>query len=530
MLKLSSCCLVALFMLFGIPAAKAFGVIVGGGSGTTTVCDQCKCTMASGSAECVQKWSADITCYQRIRTLSNSGECFNAVDKLSMDRIQPPGVYERRADCCADWTVIPFNAVVGEYVVLQLGKSIYQKNHTTGLWMPNVPFPSPPMNEFPGLGAAMTSMSRRVMYDNTTCKDRCCVLGLVDRAKFIASGATCENDWSQCVELGFDNSGGQFPLCSSPGAKSTPLCTVWVPCSSGQEWVIESCIAAVLLVAISAAVVVYRKYYVVGGLESVELWYTVLGFLNLGVLILTLITALRYIHWAESTEVDSGYISYQGCVAECNSRANSADAVLRRYCADNYTSVQMQKWAVWEEDHNALLSDFIEDVCNTGDYCSSCESKTDEFDSVLRLAWFLRVRPYLGWLAFCVVVGFSHPIAWIIGAVFHLAFWITASAFVDVVQHMAGAMNQLEKDYSSMGSDIVFPSLFNMCIACVVLDVFFFLMLVCMTGCVDRRIRRGEQVAAPSVTSTVTPATDGLGCVRIEPRYTKLPISLSTFL
>ena len=491
-------------------------------------CSACTCAMASTTAACNVAWNVNMKCYSRIRTLNAAGTCGYAGDSSALDQVRPSngGVYERRADCCSAWNVVPFSDIAGEYLVLGEDTVIYHKNHSTVRWEPNDALPLPPTYDFPGLSAVMTvGRSGYSLYDNTTCKHRCCVLGLVNRANYIASSDACKADWTQCVDTGFDsvsgNAGGPYPACGV--ATSAPMCTVWVPCSSSQRWVIEPGIVVVVLVAASVAAVWYRQYRAKWEIAPVETVYMVLGFLSSVALIFTLISACRYINWVESTGVDREYISYQACVAECNSRQNSVDDFFHRFCTEAYNATRLARWVIWEEDYNMLVDSNGPGMCDPGSYCSQCASKMDEFDVMLRLAQFLRVKAYLSWLAFCLVVAGSQLVVWVIGAVFHASFWITASVFFGMVHDMASTINQLDKGYSSMGSDLVFPSLVNMCVVCIALDLFFFLVLLWMLGC-DSGLRTLR--VKPS---QIPPPSDVFG-VRIEPKYTKLPISLSTFL
>jgi hypothetical protein len=278
----------------------------------------------------------------------------------------------------------------------------------------------------------------------------------------------------------------------------------------------------VVFVAVSAVAVWFRVYRVRLGVDSIEMVYMVLGFLSSVALILTLVAACRYIRWAESTGVDGGYISYQGCVAECNSRQNSVDAFFHRFCTETYTDPRLVNWAIWDEDYNMLVDGGGPGVCDPGFYCSQCASKADEFDNMLRLAQFLRVKTYLSWLAFCLVMVGSQPLVWVIGAVFHASFWITASVFFGMVHNMAGAINQLDKGYSSMGSELVFPSLIDMCATCIALDVVLFLALAwLLTNAGKKRVI--------SVEGSVNTGgkLSGMSSVRIEPRYSRVCVSLS---
>jgi hypothetical protein len=185
------------------------------------------------------------------------------------------------------------------------------------------------------------------VYDNTTCAHRCCVLGLVDLSVVDPSSVECVADWRKCVDVGFDRRGGNFPDCSRD--PSADKCTVWVP-RRNDGWMLEPIVFLVVMFVFVVVCVALRLFYRTdfefADCYDCLVWTTV--WLWVVVSILGLVSSIEFIYWAETTEVNREYISYQACVAECNSISSDSAAVVYQFCADPPFST----WSLWNEDSN----------------------------------------------------------------------------------------------------------------------------------------------------------------------------------
>jgi hypothetical protein len=341
--------------------------------------------------------------------------------------------------------VVPFNQTIGEFLVIEAPQGVYQKNHEAQSWQLMGPSNPPPTYDFPGLKGVLTQQYNGIpaVYDNTTCKNRCCKLGLVDRSNAA--------DWR--VATDFDHNVAH-PLCTKSNDNSQ--CTAWVPCEEALD--IESVVMIPLFICISIAL------FMIVRLEEENIPETVLILLyGIGMIgtIFSVVSACKFIHWAQTTDVDPQYISFQGCVAECNAKTFPPSAVLDRFCAETTTP----PWAIWTEDFNPLLS--LRSSC-PDTYCSQCGSKTDELDRMLRLAWFLRVRSYICWTLLFFIIVNPGITMWIVSAVVCCTLWIVNAVFLSMTMDSWGGRNQMLKP--------LFP-LYEIGCVCVSADVVVFCWL-----------------------------------------------------
>jgi hypothetical protein len=236
-------------------------------------CREYTCGDSSQIPGCVATY-ASVTCYNRIRQLRIDGDiCYGSTEKVGLDMVSHPGIHWRRIDCCSPFVIVPFMQVLGEYLVIRVTWDVYQENHTSGLWQQLGASKPPPMYDFPGLAAVMagtlgTDINGSVpvyesgvpaVYDNTTCANRCCVLGLVDSSVVDPYGVECVGDWRRCVNVGFDKGGEYFPPCSLD--PSAARCTVWVPCDGSVTGLEPALLFTVLFVFMVVSVVWRLKYY-----------------------------------------------------------------------------------------------------------------------------------------------------------------------------------------------------------------------------------------------------------------------------
>ena len=499
-------------------------------SSSYSSCLSCYCDMPTESAVCIDKGRNSLPCSTVIRlTMPGTQTCFRSSKGVGLETIQPSGVLAQRSDCCASWVEIPFDSIVGEYRVYNEKEEVYQKNHTLNIWQLLQTSPLPPTYDFPGVAAAMAgnlggvvvrvdSIGMPLKYDNTTCKHRCCVQGLVDRSKTDPLSAECIADWRRCVSVGFD--GDRYPQCSE--TNSGTLCTIWVPCSTWFDWELEPCITVTFFMILVALVIWYRATSSgyndgLGSFDSINL---LLGYACIPMLILTLLSSCEYIHWAETTAVNPQYISYQGCVAACNSMKFPAAVVLDRFCGDSDPDViSSRQWAIWAEDFNPLYNN--QSAC-PDHYCSQCGSKTGDLDKMLSLAQFLRVRTYISCVMVLVLTIFPVNIAWAFGCIVCLAEWITAVIFVTQTVNSDGARYQLNA-YAGLGKSVWYPPLFEMLCACLGVDVALFCLLGIMAGCLQSQMKKKSGV--DQTNQSVSGAGGGARSifhVSIDPKYIRL--------
>ena len=461
-------------------------------------CQPCKCSMSATDAYCAKQirvGGVQQSCYTVVRGLGLNGKCYLRDDTMGIDRVDPPGVRLTRSDCCEPWAPMSFEGTSSDYLVLPVSQEIYVKNFSTRLWQPKSASPSPPMLDFPGLAAVMSPVAVGIAYDNTTCRHRCCVLGLVDRQEVEGSRQDeCAIDWTRCVTTDFDamhgNGGAVYPSCSDPGAQSAAQCTVWVPCSDSQWWVVEPCVVLCVFVGLFVFACWFRVYRVRRWVvETGEVVYLCIVVLNYVISILALVSACRYMRWSSETEVDVGYISYQACVAYCNAITYPPRISLGRYCAESFNDTFVERLAVWEEDFNPFMESYS-DTCDLGEYCSRCASKTGEFSSMEQLALYLRVRVYVSGCIPLFLLFFPERLGWLMGSVKYGASWIALAVLLAPAYTMSAGHTQLDAVYSAMGSKVALPLMRDVCVACVVVDVLLWLMLLCMSVC--KKMRKGR--------------------------------------
>jgi hypothetical protein len=519
-------------LLWGVDDVSAASVAMG--KSNTNTCSACSCGESIESSDCSKIDGSNRKCYNVIRQLNVADRtCYGAADQMGLNAMVS-GVYMLRADCCSPFIGTPFSRVFGEFVVIGVTGVSYQKNHTSGLWQQVGASKPPPMYDFPGLSAVMAgtlgadaggnwpmySQGVVATYDNTTCAHRCCVLGLVDNSVVDPSSAECVADWRRCVDVGFNKDGGHFPLCSH--APSATKCTVWVPCSE-DEWKLEPMVllplATVVLVAAVAWWIYFHDPKVDCGDYFVLVFVCVLPVLS----ILGLVSSLEFIYWDGATAVDKDYITYQACVAQCNSISNDAAAVLYRFCGDSGSSaaaMSVGKWSIWAEDSNPLLMLSLQTGSCPSHYCSSCTSKIGEVDRMLDLAWFLRIRSYMYWIViYAVLLDSSHfRMSWLIGCLLNLMSFVAASVLVSRVADLLGARYQINSYAGAMGLPL--PSLYDVGYVCAVADAVVF-CLYGMGYCVYSS--RAPVKNDSNIHVTGPPSESIIPWARIQPVYIRVP-------
>jgi uncharacterized membrane protein len=400
--------------------------------------------------------------------------------------VYPPGIHLRRIDCCSPFVEVPFSQVSGEFLIIRVPESAYQKNHTSGLWQQLGASKPPPMLDFPGLAAVMAGTlgvqtdidgsipvyrsGEPAMYDNTTCAHRCCVLGLVDRSVKDPLSAECAADWRQCVDVGFDRSSGNFPHCSRD--LSADKCTVWVPCRN-DGWILEPIVFLVVMFVFMVVCVAVRLWYCSDYAGCYDCLVWTIAWLCVVLSILGLVSSIEFIYWAETTEVNKEYISYQACVADCNSKSSDSAAVVFRFCEDP----PFGTWSLWNEDSNPLSGLISKTGSCPSHYCSACASGSNKVDQMLELAWFLRIRSYVCWaVLWSIVADFSEKrLYWRVGCLIHTICFALCIVYTVKIDTVRGGRDQINGYAGAMGMPL--PFLFDIVIACVVAD---FVMLLFM--------------------------------------------------
>ena len=257
------------------------------------------------------------------------------------------------------------------------------------------------------------------------------------------------------------------------------MCAAWFPCDA-NGWHIEPFVAVPVLLVVLIVIVFLAIKSVIDKdtCQGNTVLYLIMAS-STSVAFISLITSSEFIYWATITGVDHEYISFQGCVAACNSMAFPPDVVLDRFCGDKNAN----RWAIWEEDTNPILSLRSSSSCPSH-YCSQCGSKVDDLAKMLDLAWFLRVRSYAFLFFVYVFVYFSsssRPVQLITTAAL-CVLWVSAAVLLSRVADLLGARNQLNA-YSGMDEKVSPLYLFDAGCACVGVDVFLFCFLLFYIPC-----------------------------------------------
>ena len=495
---------------------------------STSSCQLCYCDTPELSSMCVSIGWNGKKCSEAIKGYMFQTEtCFHSAHGVGLETIQPSGIMTHRADCCAPWVDVPFDFILGEFRVYNELEAVFQKNHTSNTWQLKEASPLPPTYDFPGLAAVMAGTlgvdvvqqkdmyGRPLRYDNTTCKHRCCVEGVVDKAKVNLLGSACIDDWSKCVTIG---NSVVHPPCSETD-DTVSHCSIWVPCSSAWGFQIDLYIAVPVLVVISVLAVGSRinltSRYKLSLCHAYSL-VILFGYACIPMYILTLLSACEYMHWAQTTEVNPNYISYQGCVAACNAMKYPPDVVLDRFCGDMSLSVSSSRqWAIWREDSNPLLG--FRSTC-PDNYCSQCGSKMGDLDDMFSLALFLQARTYISWVLVIFLTLLPINGMWMFGCLVCFAEWVAALVLVIRTLNLYGGRYQLN-EYAGLGQGEWFPSMVEMACSCMCMDFVLFVLLGVMGSCCFTQLKYDED-DEPKVSDGKRAGS--MFQVAIEPKYIRL--------
>jgi len=317
------------------------------------------------------------------------------------------GVYQKRSDCCAPWRDQPFEQLP---TLLKVDEIVYLKDKYAKRFRNYVPV-LPPQVEFPGINA-LASSNWTIKYDNTTCRNRCC-------RKATVHTFDCGLDWQKCSIL---DRGESYPPCT---AESSGSCAAWVPCDIndlGRFFVVWG-----FLFALSELYIFLYVCFLSPG-EMNNGMFMFVWFFQVFVVIssLSLVSVFDYELWASQSQVDMEFISYQSCVAYCNSNKDDVALILNKFCGDDPKS----RYAVFEEDFNIFLSNT--NACPSylymtasEKYCSKCQDHLDEWKTLDSAVDFLKWRTYVVW-AIWLLIAATH----LVGDLLEMENWINKTRSV----------------------------------------------------------------------------------------------------
>ena len=250
-------------------------------------------------------------------------------------------------------------------------------------------------------------------YDGTTCAGRCCKRVEVSRAPDAACTAA---DWKACARLSRDSI---VPRC----AAGVPFpCTAWVPCEDDRPAWLQGVLVLFVLTVVILIYPCVKNCIVDGRGDSDGSEYVFKkNFFDLAICValvtmvvfyaFAIIIASDYEHFAESTEMNLDFISYQHCVEYCNHRIPwDTDAIGVKlntyqmfYCRDS--AYDLKGLDVFPADHNQRPGS---SECPTswrfgiggsfdGWYCSSCYERRVNWNILRDMSNYNKIRGYLLW-------------------------------------------------------------------------------------------------------------------------------------
>ena len=240
------------------------------------------------------------------------------------------GVIYDRIDCCANWTARePLEPIV------QIAGVVYRFDRNRTRYEPYSTFFINQV-DFPGEEVVLYDPNN--MYTNYTCKDFSCRRALVLRNITNATAKRCDSlyDNGDCVDYrGKPNPLLYPPLCHN----STDLmCVIWVPISEtalGGDALLSGTIAAVSTLAGLVLLAIICSFFSNKASTTDACLMIMLLVYLLTLSLLTIIAVWRFEKWAMLTEVNLSYATYQTCLIECATKANSDLSLARtNQCAD----------------------------------------------------------------------------------------------------------------------------------------------------------------------------------------------------
>jgi hypothetical protein len=265
-------------------------------------------------------------------------------------------------------------------------------------------------------------------YDNTTCAGRCCKRVEVSRAP----DAECRADWRACAQLSRDSTA---PRCG----EGFP-CTAWVPCEDhGSVWK-GGLLALLILTVLTCIYLVLRCGFVCCRSTAMDDYVRRRWALDVGIFLALVITAIYfgsaiviawdYQHFAQSTEMQLDFVSYQHCTEYCNHRiqwetdynGNNLNMYSMFYCRD--AKYNLTGFDLFPANRNQrpgsseCPSSWTLGVGGSfeGWYCSSCFERRGDWVNLNDISKYNEVRGYVFW---SLLLGVSF-----LGVLMHVAQWL----------------------------------------------------------------------------------------------------------